>query len=153
MNTSELKAGTIAIVKVGRNEVEVEVLEVLESKWQVKSLSTGRSFATANFVRIVSQPEDDEALNPAPASESGTAAQEKKLSLLEAAAQVIKQSQKPMNCKELIAKATECQLWIPTGAKTPEQSLYSAIFREIKTKETPRFRKSTERKGAFEFAG
>ena len=39
----------------------------------------------------------------------------------------------------------------PNGAKTPEQSLYSAFFREIKEKETPRVRKSAARRGAFEF--
>ena len=42
-------------------------------------------------------------------------------------------------------------LWSPNGAKTPEQSLYSTFFREIKEKETPRVRKSAARRGAFEF--
>lgn len=39
----------------------------------------------------------------------------------------------------------------PTNCKTPEQSLYGAIFREIKVTEQPRFRKSAK-KGAFEYA-
>ena len=52
--------------------------------------------------------------------------------------------------EEIIAKAVEMGLWTPTGAKTPEQTLYSGIFREIKTTEEPRFRKSATRKGSFE---
>jgi len=45
--------------------------------------------------------------------------------------------------------ATEQGLWTPSGAKTPEQTLYGAIFREIATKEHPRIRKS-KHKGKFE---
>ena len=58
----------------------------------------------------------------------------------------------PMNCRELVAKAIEKGLWIPTEAKTPEQTLYSGIFREIKTAAEPRFKKSETRKGSFEYA-
>ena len=69
------------------------------------------------------------------------------------AAQVLAACRTPMNCKEMIAKAVEMGLWTPTGAKTPEQTLYSGIFREIKTGAMPRFRKSGTRKGSFEYAG
>ena len=61
-------------------------------------------------------------------------------------------SREPMNCKEIVAKAIEKGLWIPTEAKTPEQTLYSGIFREIKTAAEPRFKKSETRKGSFEYA-
>ncbi len=56
-----------------------------------------------------------------------------------------------MNCKEMLAAAIVEGLWMPTNAKTPEQTLYSAIFREIKTAEKPRFKKSETKKGSFEF--
>jgi hypothetical protein len=65
---------------------------------------------------------------------------------------VLAACRKPMNCKEIIAKATEMGIWTPTGAKTPEQTLYGGIFRELKTTEKPRFKKSETRKGAFEYA-
>ena len=65
--------------------------------------------------------------------------------------QVLAASRIPMNTKELVAKAIEMNLWIPTGAKTPEQTLYSGLFREIKTRETPRIIKSEE-KGKFQIA-
>lgn len=156
---SEITVGTIAIVKIGRNEVEVTVTEITEHGWKVKSQSTGREFEVRRIERIIEEPAAEEAepeteenaVNPAPESGSGPRP-EKKLSLLDAAAKVLASSREPMNCKELVAKAIEKGLWIPTGAKTPEQTLYSGIFREIQTKEEPRFKKSETRKGSFEHA-
>jgi len=165
---STITVGTIAIVKIGRNEVEVTVTEITAHGWKVKSQTTGREFEVRRIERIVTEPaeeaepetaapaepeteEEDNAVNPAPESGSGPRP-EKKLSLLNAAAQVLATCRTPMNCKEIIAKAVEMGLWTPTGAKTPEQTLYSGIFREIKTTEEPRFRKSATRKGSFEFA-
>ena len=168
---SNITVGTVAIVKVGRNEVEVTVTEVTATGWKVKSQTTGREFEVRRIERIVTEPaeeaepetaapaepetgdedDNDNAVNPAPESGSGPRP-EKKLSLLNAAARVLAACRTPMNCKEMIAKAVEMGLWTPTGAKTPEQTLYSGIFREIKTSEEPRFKKSETRKGSFEYA-
>lgn len=93
---------------------------------------------------------EEEVDTPNPAPESG-GSPEKKLSLLNAALQVLKRSRTPLSTKEILAQVIEEGLWSPNGAKTPEQSLYSAFFREIKEKETPRVRKSAARRGAFEF--
>ena len=166
---SSITVGTVAIVKVGRNEVEVTVTEITGHGWKVKSQSTGREFEVRRIERIVADAaaeeeadpetapvtaepeEEDNAVNPAPESGSGPRP-EKKLSLLNAAAQVLAACREPMNCKEIIAKAVEMGLWTPTGAKTPEQTLYSGIFREIKSTDEPRFKKSETRKGSFEYA-
>lgn len=167
---SEITVGTKVIVKVGRNEVEVTVTEITAHGWKVKSQSTGREFEVRRIERVVEETaieeeteqetaapaepeteEKDNAVNPAPESGSGPRP-EKKLSLLNAAAQVLAACREPMNCKELVAKAVEMGLWTPTGAKTPEQTLYSGIFREIKTCDEPRFKKSESRKGSFEYA-
>lgn len=165
---STITVGTIAIVKIGRNEVEVTVTEITANGWKVKSQTTGREFEVRRIERIVTEPaeeaepetaapaepeteEEDNAVNPAPESGSGPRP-EKKLSLLNAAAKVLAACRTPMNCKEMIAKAVEMGLWTPTGAKTPEQTLYSGIFREIKSTDEPRFKKSETRKGSFEYA-
>ena len=166
-NEITVTVGTDAIVKIGRNEVEVTVTEVTANGWKVKSQSTGREFEVRRIVRIVAEPEatepeaeapaapaeeeEDNAVNPAPESGSGPRP-ETKLSLLTAAAQVLATCREPLNCKEIIAKAVEMEPWVPTGGKTPEQTLYSGIFREIKTSEEPRFKKSETRKGSFEYA-
>ena len=57
-----------------------------------------------------------------------------------------------MNTREMVKAATDSGLWIPTDCKTPEQTLYGSIFREMKIKENPRIVKSSV-KGKFEYAG
>lgn len=172
-DTSNITVGTIVMVKVGRNEIEVVVTEITANGWKVKKVGSDREFIVTRIERVIAEPGAPEAVpatepeteavdaeipseaeeevdTPNPAPESG-GSPEKKLSLLNAALQVLKRSRTPLNTKELLAQVIEEGLWSPNGAKTPEQSLYSAFFREIKEKETPRVRKSAARRGAFEF--
>ena len=164
---SEFFTGEIANAKVGRNLVEVEILECGEGFFRVKSVSSGREFNTSRLEKINNNqmeeaimPEDNITTNaeaetnaevdtPNPAPECATAKKEKKVSLLDLAAKILADTGESLNCKELVAKAKETG-WVSTG-KTPEQTLYSGIFREIKEKgEASRFKKSATRKGSFE---
>lgn len=187
-DTSNITVGTIVMVKVGRNEIEVVVTEITANGWKVKKVGSDREFIVTRIERVIAEPGAPEAASatepeteavdaeipseeapatepeaesaaseaeeevdtPNPAPESG-GSPEKKLSLLNAALLVLKRSRTPLNTKEILAQVIEEGLWSPNGAKTPEQSLYSAFFREIKEKETPRVRKSAARRGAFEF--
>ena len=172
-DTSNITVGTIVMVKVGRNEIEVVVTEITANGWKVKKVGSNREFIVTRIERVIAEPGAPEAVpatepeteavdaeipseteeevdTPNPAPESG-GSPEKKLSLLNAALLVLKRSRTPLNTKEILAQVIEEGLWSPNGAKTPEQSLYSAFFREIKEKETPRVRKSAARRGAFEF--
>ena len=187
-DTSNITVGTIVMVKVGRNEIEVVVTEITANGWKVKKVGNDREFIVTRIERVIAEPGAPEAVpatepeteavdaeipseeapatepeaesaapeaeeevdTPNPAPESG-GSPEKKLSLLNAALQVLKRSRTPLNTKEILAQVIEEGLWSPNGAKTPEQSHYSAFFREIKEKETPRVRKSAARRGAFEF--
>ena len=166
-DTSNITVGTIVMVKVGRNEIEVVVTEITANGWKVKKVGSDREFIVTRIERVIAEPGAPEAVpatepeaesaeaeeevdTPNPAPESG-GSPEKKLSLLNAAIKVLQESEAPLNTKEIIAKVIASDLWSPNGAKTPEQSLYSAFFREIKEKETPRVRKSAARRGAFEF--
>lgn len=187
-DTSNITVGTIVMVKVGRNEIEVIVTEITANGWKVKKVGSDREFIVTRIERVIAEPgapeaapatepeteavdaespseaapateseaesaapeAEEEVDTPNPAPESG-GSPEKKLSLLNAALQVLKRSRTPLNTKEILAQVIEEGLWSPNGAKTPEQSLYSAFFREIKEKETPRVRKSAARRGAFEF--
>ena len=93
----------------------------------------------------------------APASEPKTpkakkAAEPKRVSALDAAAQVLQASGQAMRSQELIAAMAEQGLWSSPNGKTPHATLYAAILREINVKGgESRFRK-TER-GKFEYAG
>ena len=187
-DTSNITVGTIVMVKVGRNEIEVVVTEITANGWKVKKVGSDREFIVTRIERVIAEPGAPEAVpatepeteavdaeipseaapateqeaesaapeaeeevdTPNPAPESG-GSPEKKLSLLNAALQVLKRSRTPLNTKEILAQVVEEGLWSPNGAKTPDQSHYSAFYRDIKEKETPRVRKSAARRGAFEF--
>ena len=74
-----------------------------------------------------------------------------KLSLLKAAIAVLEESDEALNTKQMIEKAKAKGLWTPGEGKTPEQTLYSAIAREIKAKgENSRFKLVA--KGHFKLA-
>ena len=164
----EFKVGDTVLLKVGRNKVQVKILKPMAggNAFMVKSLASGRDFImpgsrlnvpTVSIVPVEPkqkasspapvQPGTEDAPPPAPESKPA-----KKMSLMDAAVAVLKESGKPMNTREMVKTAVEKGYWFPTACRTPEQTLYGSIFREIKTTEKPRFRKSATRKGSFEYA-
>jgi len=76
----------------------------------------------------------------------------KRLSALDAAAQVLSRTGKPMRCPELIAAMAEQKLWASPNGKTPEATLAAAMLREIKVKARESRFKKVDR-GQFTFAG
>ena len=124
--SNEFKAGDRAYTKVGRNLVEVRV-----------KAKAAKAAAKA-------------APKAAPKTEAA-AVPKKGLSLLNAAATVLERSGEAMPVRAMIEEAKASGLWTPGGGKTPEQTLYSAIIREIKDKGgASRFRK--DGRGRFSFA-
>ena len=160
---NEFNVGDRAVAKVGRNEINVEILAVEEKSYLVRN-NAGKEFHAVRLTAlpdakgvgstdtIAAEPEkitEDDAPNPAP--ECATQRQEKKRSLLDAAVEVLRLAKMPMNTREIVEAAIELKLWQPTGAKTPEQTLYGTIVRENKTKEHPQIVKS-DIKGKFIYA-
>ena len=137
MNASEIKVGKNYQVKVGRNEIEVTVMEQTERGWNVQAPS-GNKFPVNNAERFIKclDIEVVPVRNP-----------EKKMSMLDAAVETLKGTSLPMSAKEMIAAMEEKGLWKSPSGKTPENSLSSAILRETKFKENPRFKKAE--KGRF----
>jgi hypothetical protein len=74
-----------------------------------------------------------------------TEATPKKLSAIDAAAQILRASNQPMNAKELIEAMTSQGLWTSPGGKTPHATLYSAILRELNAKGSDARFQKTER--------
>ena len=58
----------------------------------------------------------------------------KKLSQLNAAVKVLGEANEPMTTKAMIEAMAAKKYWTSPGGKTPAQTLYSSITREIKTK-------------------
>ena len=158
-----IRAGSRAFVKVGRNLVEVRVNGKADGGWNVTS-RTGKAMTVKTLLNA-----DGETLaaheaeaaatakaapakaKAAPAAPSSKAVPQKGLSLLNAAAAVLERSDAPMAVKGMIEEAKAQGLWTPRGGKTPEQTLYSAIIREIRDKGSEsRFRK--DGRGLFAFA-
>ena len=164
--SNEFKAGDRAYTKVGRNLVEVRVKAKTETGWTVTT-RTGRTLAVRSLeavpgaaAGIASAATPKAAAKAAKAAAKATpkaapkteaaAVPKKGLSLLNAAATVLERSGEAMPVRAMIEEAKASGLWTPTGGKTPEQTLYSAIIREIKDKgESSRFRK--DGRGRFSF--
>ena len=140
MNASEIKVGKKYQVKVGRNEIEVTVMEQTGRGWNVKAPS-GNKFPVNNAERFIKclDIEVVHVRNP-----------EKKMSMLDAAVETLKGSSCPMSAKEMIIAMGEANLWKSQTGKTPSNTLSAAIGREISTKENSRFKKAD--KGKFALA-
>jgi len=76
----------------------------------------------------------------------------KKLSALDAAAQVLAEATQPMTCPELIDAMARRKLWESPNGQTPAATLYAAMCREINAKgKEARFKKTG--RGTFAAAG
>ena len=66
-----------------------------------------------------------------------------KLSAINAAAKVLGETKKALNCKELVEAMAAKGYWKSPGGQTPHATLYSAITREIQKKgKDSRFKKA-----------
>jgi HB1, ASXL, restriction endonuclease HTH domain len=75
----------------------------------------------------------------------------KKLSALDGAARVLGETKAPMSCPELIEAMAAKGYWKSPGGKTPSATLYSALKREIASKQDEsRFQQSGP--GKFQLA-
>ena len=61
-------------------------------------------------------------------------AKPKRVSALDAAAQILAKADKPMNSRDLITAMSEQGLWSSPKGKTPHATLYAAMIREINEK-------------------
>ena len=78
----------------------------------------------------------------------------KRVSALDAAAQVLAKAGKPMRAQELIAAMAEQNLWKSPCGKTPHATLYAAMMREARDKgSASRFKKLGRGQFAFHKTG
>jgi hypothetical protein len=89
-----------------------------------------------------------------PKAKATTEQMPKRVSALDAAAQVLAKVGKPMRAQELITTMAEQGLWTSPGGKTPHATLYAAMMREERDKgRDSRFRKVDRGQFAFNKAG
>ena len=175
MKKNEVRIGGTYLVKISNKVVAVRIDSehprggwngintATTKKVHIKSAQALRSEAPADGANAATvAPAPAEATTGAeaapvaaqPATKRGTRANTnaagaaKPLGIVGAAVRVLEDhdNQTPLNCSEMVAEMQTKGYWQPrNGGKTPANTLYSAILREINTKaETSRFRK-TER--------
>ncbi|MCC6579525.1 MAG: winged helix-turn-helix domain-containing protein [Phycisphaeraceae bacterium] len=76
--------------------------------------------------QVASEPKARSQRNPTPRETNP-----KKLSLLDAAAHVLAESNEPMTVKQMLEQVIARNLWMPGAGKTPHATLAAAIIREI----------------------
>jgi len=138
---------------VDQKALDAAVAEKTEKKAQAKAAKAEKVAAKAKAEPQAEAPaaaadKSSEALAPATTSE----AKEKKMGLVSAAIQILKDgANTPMSVKEMVEQVTAKGLWSPArGGKTPAATLYAAIFREIKQKgEASRFTQTDRGKFAL----
>ncbi|MBX7106587.1 MAG: winged helix-turn-helix domain-containing protein [Gemmataceae bacterium] len=88
------------------------------------------------------------AKEPKPAKEPKA----KRMSALDAAAQVLAKAAKPMSATELVEQMATQGLWSSPNGRTPSATLYAAMIREAAAKGSESRFKKVDR-GMFEYAG
>ena len=74
----------------------------------------------------------------------------KKLSQIDAAVRVLATAKEPMNCMAMVEAMQAKGYWASPGGKTPSQTLYASILRDIRKGKDTRFVKAD--RGTFALA-
>jgi len=119
------------------------------TKKSVKGGTKGQPVATKRPPAATKAKVDAKA---APKAKKATENKPKRVSALDAAAQVLKAAAKPMRSQDLIAAMAEQGLWTSPNGKTPHATLYAAMQREERDKgKASRFTKVD--RGMFAYNG
>ena len=94
-----------------------------------------------NVTKKAAKPQAKKASPPKP---------DKKLSQIKAAIEVLRRAAEPMTCKQMIETMQAKGLWASPGGKTPSQTLYASILRDIAKGKDARFVKTD--RGMFTLA-
>jgi len=155
-----VKIGETYKLKVGVNAVDVKIARSIAGGWEAISIKSGKTITIKNAKRLSAtkksapsktkavvkkpdvkkKPAAKAAAKPrAPKAKAPVAKNDKKMSLLDAAAFVLSvgpddHSSDRMGCRQIVELAAKRNLWKPGKGLTPERTLYSAILREITTK-------------------
>ena len=165
MNSWEFEKLTIGKtyrVAVGRNTTHATITAKLpDGGWEARSMKSGKTLRIRSHGSIDELAPDAKLAKKAskrakvsPSRDTGkpAATSGKTMSLLDAAAQLLAGSKKePMSCQTIVNIALAKGLWAPKReGKTPANTLYSAILREIKIKgDDSRFEKVARGKFAL----
>ena len=151
----QVREGSRVRVRSGQYVITAIAVEKCGDAWMVRNPRSGRVFKVRRIIEVLADGEASPATIPAsvgvPQMERPARELPKRLSLVDAAFEVLKAEGRPMNAAEMARLAVERGLWTAQGGKTPAQTLYARIFEEMRHARRPRFRKASMR-GLFELA-
>lgn len=156
MKKSDVKIGNRYKAKVTDKVVTIEILaENPHGGWDAKNLSTGKtvrikspqrlrgSVAKGATSALVGKPKEKPSKDtskektPTTPKPVQNTLRTNKMSILDAAAQILSEAKEPLNCKLMIKAMMDKAYWQPSqSGKTPANTLHAAISKEIKTKGT-----------------
>ena len=87
---------------------------------------------------------------PKPKTKKAKPAADKKLSQIDAAIRILANAKEPMNCTAMVEAMQAKGYWASPGGKTPSQTLYASILRDIRKGKDVRFVKAD--RGTFALA-
>ena len=152
MKTSDVQIGATYLLKVAGNLVPVKIdCEHDGGGWMGLSVKTGKTIRIKSVQRLRQRLDDapvatkavnateetkpEQKRNTGQRGATGSQREGKPLSLLNAAALLLSQNHnEAMTCQAIVELATAGGLWTRRNGKTPANTLYAAISREIKTK-------------------
>jgi len=169
MKKSDVKLHTTDLVKVAGNLAPVKITREHDGGgWDGASVKTGKTIRIKSAQRLRKRLDDGApvAAKAAKAAKDARPARKrdtgergatggkrdgKPMSLLNAAAHLLSQNPgEAMTCLAIVELAAAQGLWTPGEGKTPANTLYASILREIKAKgNASRFTKAE--RGKFEF--
>ncbi len=175
MKKDQVKIGRTYVAKVSDRLVTVRI-DSTHSRggWNATNTATGKRIRIKSAQRLRSAAKSGPTAEAKPAVTNGKKSEAtgktatktvkskkvggerkpKRLSALDAAAQVLAEAGKPMRARELITAMAERGLWESPAGKTPHATLYAAMLREARDKGTAaRFRKVDRGQFAFNKAG
>lgn len=151
MKTTDIKIGSVYDLKVGKNTTPVRIMKAAEGGgWEAVGLTTNKPVVIKSADRLVpkktptsaqggkSSPKSSKSTSQAKQANTANRAPKspkiKRASALDSAVRVLAEAKGPMTCQQLIETMAAKDYWKSASGKTPANTLYAAIAKEINTK-------------------
>lgn len=155
MKPTDIHIGSVYDLKVGRNTTPVRIMQAAPAGgWEAVTLSGNKPVAIQSADRLVGLHSPKKAPTSAQGAKSSTkpakaatqpqsastahraptSAKIKRVSALDAAARVLSEAEEPQTCPQLIDTMAAKDYWKSKSGKTPANTLYAAMAKEIRTK-------------------
>ena len=126
MKKNQVKVGGMYTAKVSDKLVTVRIDSTHSAGgWHATNTATGKRIRVRSAQRLRGAVKGAAKVDAKKVKATGGGAKPKRVSALDAAAQILKSAGKPMRAQELIAAMAEQNLWKSPGGATPWATIYT----------------------------